>query len=288
MANPETREKRLALNRENRYDIDYRERRMAEDPEGFRRHLADVHNEWSRNNRDHLRHYHRTHFNTFIGERKRQAQTKRIPWNLTDDQALVMCTSPCVYCGFLDGDGILNGIDRLNNNGAYDMSNTVSCCVKCNYMKMALDPVTFIRRCAHLVYTYGGPGEFAGDDAWKKYSGVSFAAYKARAEKKGLTFELQEHEFKALCQGKCAYCGKTSSHGHRNGVDRKDNEQGYVRGNVLTCCGDCNYLKCDLTMQEFFDQLNAVNKLRLERGIDRRFYRTPKQTNPIAKRETAW
>ena len=36
-----------------------------------------------------------------------------------------------------------------------------------------------------------------------------------------------------------------------NGIDRVDNEKGYVHGNVEACCGTCNFLKGNLSLAEF-------------------------------------
>jgi len=85
-----------------------------------------------------------------ISSSKRNAIAKGLDWNLTDEEAKTMITSPCVYCGHLNLDVRLNGIDRLDQKGNYTTENTVACCWTCNFMKGCLDPRTFIEHSAKI------------------------------------------------------------------------------------------------------------------------------------------
>lgn len=94
--------------------------------------------------------------NSLIGSYKRNAKTKRIRFNLSDDEMIKMFESDCYYCGRepymgferknSNGAYIYNGIDRLNNdpNIGYVTSNTVPCCFKCNYLKNKMNHDEFI------------------------------------------------------------------------------------------------------------------------------------------------
>jgi hypothetical protein len=42
-----------------------------------------------------------------------------------------------------------------------------------------------------------------------------------------------------------------------NGLDRVDNGKGYEIDNVVPCCKECNYAKCDRTQKDF---VNWVKK----------------------------
>jgi hypothetical protein len=92
------------------------------------------------------------------------------------------------------------------------------------------------------------------------------------AKKRNLSFELTMEQFKEITQKNCFYCdeeprnffsGKSS---HRNGgytyngLDRKDNNQGYTLDNAVPCCGKCNKMKSDLTFQEFVDRIIKISK----------------------------
>lgn len=92
-----------------------------------------------------------------ISSSKRQAISRGIEWHLTDEEAEKMLTSSCVYCGHLDLEVRLNGIDRLNQQGSYTTENTVPCCWTCNFMKGCMDPMTFIeqsKKVAQCTYNF--------------------------------------------------------------------------------------------------------------------------------------
>lgn len=84
-------------------------------------------------------------------------------------------------------------------------------------------------------------------------------SYRARALRKGLVFELSKEQFRKLTQLACHYCGVSPSGEHKmqksvfvgNGVDRMDNQQGYVVGNVVPCCGTCNHAKHTMSYEQF-------------------------------------
>ncbi len=86
--------------------------------------------------------------------------------------------------------------------------------------------------------------------------------YKRHARLTGRTFFLDLDGFRSLVTSRCHYCGIEPSQviqaryglngGIRyNGVDRVDSTKGYEVGNVVSCCGQCNRAKSDLTIDEF-------------------------------------
>ena len=44
-----------------------------------------------------------------------------------------------------------NGIDRMDQKHGYVIENCVSCCKLCNFMKGALDNITFLQRVEHIL-----------------------------------------------------------------------------------------------------------------------------------------
>ena len=66
-------------------------------------------------------------------------------------------------------------------------------------------------------------------------------AIKNRAERDGIEINLLDADIAALITQECHYCGEKTD--KANGIDRKDNDQGYIHGNVLPCCSTCNYAK---------------------------------------------
>jgi len=63
-----------------------------------------------------------------------------------------------------------------------------------------------------------------------------------------------------LVQQECEYCGKEAIPAERswNGIDRIDNEKGYVYGNCAPCCWGCNKAKGKRTAMEFIDMCTRV------------------------------
>ena len=43
-----------------------------------------------------------------------------------------------------------------------------------------------------------------------------------------------------------------------NGIDRVDNDKGYVRGNIVPCCTNCNIAKNTFLITEFEEWINRV------------------------------
>lgn len=97
---------------------------------------------------------------------------------------------------------------------------------------------------------------------------IVFSRYKRRAEKTGLSFSLSEDTFKGLTKGNCVYCGvppeqvesdcKKSTPYIYNGVDRVDNTKGYEEGNVVSCCGFCNFAKSNYSQEEFLSKIKSI------------------------------
>jgi hypothetical protein len=88
--------------------------------------------------------------------------------------------------------------------------------------------------------------------------------YKHRAKKKNLDFRLDHYAVKKLVTAPCYYCGVipyrqwnvVTASGKIdslacNGIDRVNNDLGYVPSNVVPCCPRCNYAKREMGLQEF-------------------------------------
>jgi hypothetical protein len=105
--------------------------------------------EWSKfeKNLNRVSKWKKLNVNERLGSYKRNAVHKNLEWTLSDNEAIDMFKSPCVYCNHLDLEVRLNGIDRLSQQGNYTKENTVPCCWMCNFMKGCLDPKTFINQC---------------------------------------------------------------------------------------------------------------------------------------------
>ena len=93
---------------------------------------------------------------------------------------------------------------------------------------------------------------------------------KAGALKRGIEWNLSEETFLKLNQMPCAYCGdlltNTDSGVRRhggytyNGVDRVNNDKGYIEGNVVSSCYVCNLFKGTLTVDQFKQWIKDIWK----------------------------
>lgn len=81
--------------------------------------------------------------------------------------------------------------------------------------------------------------------------------YVRGAKKRSIHFTLSKTRFNELIVQSCFYCDY-SKEGEVNGIDRLDNNKGYVEENVVACCQVCNLAKSTQHPQEFIDKLYAI------------------------------
>lgn len=82
--------------------------------------------------------------------------------------------------------------------------------------------------------------------------------YKRNAKKRNLEWSITLEQFDKLIFSNCYYCGdeprvhelkrKTLIY---NGLDRVDNNKGYIIDNVVACCTICNMMKYTLSLDDF-------------------------------------
>jgi ribosomal protein L34E len=77
-----------------------------------------------------------------------------------------------------------------------------------------------------------------------------YADYQTSARKRGILFDLEFDTFCEITSKPCEYCNVVSDD-EVNGIDRVDNNIGYVVENAVACCGMCNKMKSDYTFDEF-------------------------------------
>ena len=82
-----------------------------------------------------------------------------------------------------------------------------------------------------------------------------YKRYVNDAKLRGLEFNLTVEMFKELVSSHCYYCGETEG---LIGIDRRDNNIGYLPENCLSCCKVCNYAKRMRTLDEFISHCERV------------------------------
>ena len=194
---------------------------------------------------------------------KRCANDKNLLFEFTLEEFKELTTKNCYYCGELQEKGF-NGIDRKNCDDNYIKECCVSCCSTCNYMKGSLDDIVFLKRIEHIL-TYQGyiNGELY-PELFGNHLKVRYNEYKKRAEDILMKeFNLTSIEFLKIIGNNCYICGKEPNNEHLNGIDRVDNDKGYTLDNVSPCCGECNFMKKNYDLEEFFEKMKKIynNKL---------------------------
>ncbi len=95
-------------------------------------------------------------------------------------------------------------------------------------------------------------------DYKKKYSQTldgKYVEYKGGAKGRNLKFDLTKEVFATYWQLPCHYCGDEIS---TIGIDRVDNDKGYVENNIVTCCELCNKSKHTMTKEEYISQCKKI------------------------------
>lgn len=92
--------------------------------------------------------------------------------------------------------------------------------------------------------------------------------YKNGALTRNLKWELSNEKAYELFEGECHYCGRIKQNMQQakanngpfeyNGIDRLDNALGYIEGNVVSCCKDCNYAKKEMSVDEFLHLIELI------------------------------
>ena len=92
--------------------------------------------------------------------------------------------------------------------------------------------------------------------------------YKQHAQKRSLAWEISKERFGELTAQNCFYCElppMTEARSYYNtgnflynGIDRRDNAQGYIEENVVPCCKVCNRMKMDLSEKDFLAHVARI------------------------------
>lgn len=116
-------------------------------------------------------------------------------------------------------------------------------------------------------------------DKGNSIANILYRDYVRQGNKHGRKFFfLTKEETLKLFKGDCFYCGSPPSrvrkierlHGSEyiyNGIDRIDSSKNYTKDNVVSCCSKCNFMKHELSIEEFkmhiikiYNHLNSKNE----------------------------
>lgn len=77
------------------------------------------------------------------------------------------------------------------------------------------------------------------------------------AKKRCVKWNLTLRQYKILIAKPCVYCGQ-QKHESGIGLDRIDNDKGYVPGNVSPCCFACNMMRGSLPVWLFLKYVRLI------------------------------
>lgn len=105
-----------------------------------------------------------------------------------------------------------------------------------------------------------------------KYNSI-YTDYRKSAIKRGLQFDITKNELIEYIHKPCHYCGKSNvgcrkvgkyNQLYCNGIDRLDNNIGYIKDNCVPCCKNCNRMKNNMSIEDFKNEIkNIYNYLKL-------------------------
>lgn len=115
-----------------------------------------------------------------------------------------------------------------------------------------------------------------GKEIWRKIDansqkrrrrGVARYSYvKGHVKRKGKEWKLSRDQYYKVINEPCYYCGLPNDVEAGRGLDRLDNNKGYVIKNVVSCCILCNYARGDrLTVEEMKILGKTIRKIKLKR-----------------------
>lgn len=89
-----------------------------------------------------------------------------------------------------------------------------------------------------------------------------YSSYLSNCRRRNVFWGLSLEEFVKITSKNCTYCERPPSQVRGryvyNGIDRKDNAQGYTAKNSLPCCGLCNAVKSN---RFTFDQMKQIGRV---------------------------
>ncbi len=146
------------------------------------------------------------------------------------------------------------GEDR-NKNSIWEFQ-----CICGKFIERQANQIKAKNRALHCGCKYLGPSDSARNALYGKY--------RHAAKKRELEFTITKDEFKYLTSSNCYYCGTVPSASiHRkgfkqeyiyNGIDRLNNNIGYIINNCVPCCKTCNVAKATYTIEYFLEWIEKI------------------------------
>ena len=86
---------------------------------------------------------------------------------------------------------------------------------------------------------------------------IRLGSLKLSAKDRNILWKLTDEYALKLINKLCFYCDGKSENSC-NGIDRIDNDIGYIETNCVSCCYSCNFIKCDRSIMLFLDKIEHI------------------------------
>jgi len=184
---------------------------------------------------------------------KSSAKRKSLEFSLSHNEFNDLYQKPCNYCGSKS-----KGIDRIDNNYGYFIDNCVSCCKICNKTKQTMSLNEWYKYLYQIIiYNKYNNTRIINREVKHKFSILSqYKNYCRSAKRRKKRFSLSFDEFKLFFEIPCNYCG-TITEGII-GLDRVDNNIGYIINNCVSCCKTCNIGKNNMEINIWNNWINII------------------------------
>lgn len=147
-----------------------------------------------------------------------------------------------------------NKEDRLKKRSKYrkENRNLINAKKRASYKKHRIK----IREQAKVKYSINKIEILRKCREWRKSSiKGQFLTCRRGAMIRHLPFHLTLDEFSLLKTKPCSYCGDNSL---PVGIDRINNNEGYIFRNCTSCCFICNRMKCAMPLNHFIEHCNRI------------------------------
>ena len=210
--------------------------------------------------------YHAMCRKHFLKTRMAAARREGHSFDVSDNlvQILFSYDARCYHCGIGPPDGQSLSLSRVDKTSkSWTDDTTFASCNLCNFSRGCMSVESFHNACRNVI-TFQTDGRAAttripymiGDRPYER--GRSFNALLRGAHSKNLTVELSKEDHDRLRFLPCYLCGMKGEDDVPNGIDRKDNSQGYTHNNAFPCCSTCNFMKQTETHDEFLARCRRI------------------------------
>lgn len=86
-----------------------------------------------------------------------------------------------------------------------------------------------------------------------------FSRSKRIATKNNTPWKIPFAQYEKIISLPCNYCGSRFT-GSGIGLDRIDSSLGYLKTNVVSCCGVCNSMKSNFHLELFLSRIESIYK----------------------------